>query len=267
MLGVYDEKDFNKFYSYKEFEFEFWIDYDIDFDYDKWEELVNGEDEEDLEESKSDKVPASVRRLLDLINGERARKFGYKLLPNENTLAIGGVKFAMTKEQYRKLKGLGITDGIEESVDISEETSKAEFIRKPRYYETIEDFKDELINHPTGEFTPYIVKETVKKNIKTFDDIDNIAEKSKVVGGGTPEDIKTVQVIKVISDDGIYLIDKEGYDYARYLSFIPNNGIKESKTDGDFDARWEDNFGSDNLPKIMSAEDTIAELKRMEEFN
>lgn len=117
-----------------------------------------------------------------------------------------------------------------------EEIGHADFVRKPHFYETLEGFKEELKEHPSPieDWTPYRVEKTVEKDITSLEDLDELA-RTGGVSGGTTKDLQTVNVLKVISSDGVYLIDPEGYDYARYVAFIPGKKglVKESLSQED----------------------------------
>lgn len=78
---------------------------------DKIEEMRQNYHSNDSKENTSNKkIPASVRKLEDLINGKTGSREGYELLPDKNLIKIGDSTFRMTKEQYRKLKELGYED-------------------------------------------------------------------------------------------------------------------------------------------------------------
>lgn len=108
-------------------QFELW---GADLEEDKEEEIeetlkvdekeIIKDDEESLEEEK---ISAGVRKIIDLINGRTAKRYGYTLTPDAIIFGEKGTKnhstFKITKEQYRKLIELGYGE-LKESLDEEE---------------------------------------------------------------------------------------------------------------------------------------------------
>lgn len=88
--------------------------------------FVNGGNKKN-ENLKEGKIPASVRRLIDIINGHRNQcevKDG-KLIVRNSDSRVGNTTFPITKEQERKLKKLGyLNENLKEDINIDDKKYK-----------------------------------------------------------------------------------------------------------------------------------------------
>ena len=124
-----------------------------------------------------------------------------------------------------------ITKYIENDLKDSIDSSKAiYFVRKPYNLKEVID----SVNTRNGylDKDKYTIKLVYKSNITNLDELDAIVEHSGFKGGGD----KYGRFVMAVVDDnvGTYLIDPQGFDYARYVGFIPNKdnvseSLKENK--------------------------------------
>ena len=107
---------------------------------------------------------------------------------------------------------------------------KCALVSKPK------DLADVEATAKTLKPTNYIVKDTVNTdNVNSIKDLDDIVAQTNVRGGNVSHP-DAVDVIKVVTTDKTYIIDPEGYKYARYVGI---EGVYGEGADDDVDLPFE----------------------------
>ncbi len=178
--------------------------------------IVNDWEEEFGQMTLKDWIELTINTFKDL-NSDLAKEKGNKrFIKSNETKIIKPLEKLLSSTKTLK------NNQLKEKLHTKDNYQEADFIRKPAFYGELEDIKSELMNNP-GEKTPYKIVKRVTRDIKSLEDINNLIKETKFVGGSDKENKNALLVIAIDSTDGTYLVDPEGYNYARYLSFIPKN--------------------------------------------
>lgn len=112
---------------------------------------------------------------------------------------------------------------VEETVEkVEEDRGNAFFIRKPTSLEEIKKVKEERIAiDPDSIGDDYsVIKVVESENIQSLGALNSIAEKYATLFDEIGDNYYNHYVIKVRTPEGDWLIDTNGYDYARYVAFV-----------------------------------------------
>lgn len=112
---------------------------------------------------------------------------------------------------------------VEETEEkVEEERGNAFFIRKPTSLEEIKKVKEERIAiDPDSIGDDYsVIKVVESENIQSLGALNSIAEKYATLFDEIGDNYYDHYVIKVRTPEGDWLIDTNGYDYARYVAFV-----------------------------------------------
>ena len=194
----------------------------------KIEECDKVEESDDVKECKGS---INIRESLNDIDSSNYNQYDLRNLYDSQILSEDRkVELAKllkenkdAKEIYSFLtEGLFEEDEFKGEEEIEEERGEAFFIRKPKSLEEIKSVKEERIAvDPDSVGDDYSVLKTIdSENIQSLGALNSIAEKYSELFDENDDNYFDHYVIKVRTPEGDWLIDTNGYDYARYVAFI-----------------------------------------------
>ncbi len=134
------------------------------------------------------------------------------------------------------------------------------FTRKPS---SIKEIKDYASRARQGyELQDYIIMDTYSTGpITIITELDSIIKETDFQGGFNKQGIR--QVIAVDDKTGTYLVDPQGFDYARYVAYIPNKNIKENLNTFDYDKLQKELEAIPNVTKVEFDKDLIYDTNEL----